>query len=286
YGLGCNGTIYVLLERMTGKSAPLIELIGEVLAERRCAAIGHRTDAQHAGERLAIGASGCLSHNLNSSAAAVSLESEARAALQQLSSRAVSLPNGAEFFVEVVMPAPHLLVFGAGDDAVPLTRIAKLLGWRVSVFDGRAHYARRGKFPDADCVCLRPAGESGMGPRIDPWTVAVLMSHSYAQDLANLRELAAYPVRYLGILGPRKRTVQLLADAGLNFGSLTPALHGPMGLDIGAEGAEQVALAVAAEIQAALNGREGGLLRDRSGAIHAREEDPEACFSVQSITCA
>jgi xanthine/CO dehydrogenase XdhC/CoxF family maturation factor len=124
-----------------------------------------------------------------------------------------------------------------------------------------------------------------VGEQIDPWTVAVLMSHSYTQDLENLRELAAYPMRYLGILGPRKRTVRLLADAGLDADGLPSILHGPMGLDIGADGAEQVALAVAAEIQASLHGREGGLLRDRTGAIHTREEAEER-FPVQSIACA
>jgi xanthine dehydrogenase accessory factor len=285
YGLGCNGTIYVLLERLAPGEATVLDVIEKVLAQRRCGVIAHRIDSEHTSERLVIGASGAVSHNLTSAAAVTELEAEARAARQQLSSRAVSLAGGGEFFVEVVMPSPHLLIFGAGDDAVPLTRIARLLGWRVTVFDGRAHYARPGKFPDADAVCACRPGESGMGSQIDPWTVAVLMSHSYTQDLANLRELAAYPLRYLGILGPRKRTVQLLADASLNADRLASTLHGPMGLDIGADGAEQVALAVTAEIQAALNGREGGSLRVRTGAIHARENEDSERFSVQSIAC-
>jgi xanthine/CO dehydrogenase XdhC/CoxF family maturation factor len=280
YGLGCNGTIYVLLERITPANSAVLDVIQDVLAQRRCGAIAHRIDSGHPGERVVLDASGRLG------ATGSGLESEIRTAREQLSSRTVSLSDGAEFFVEVVTPAPHLLVFGAGDDAVPLTRVAKLLGWRVSVFDGRAHYAHREKFPDADAVSVCPAGQSGMESRIDPWTVAVVMSHSYKQDLANLRELASYPLRYLGVLGPRKRTLQLLADASLNADSLIPALHGPMGLDIGADGAEQVALAVAAEIQAALNGREGGSLRGRSGAIHARESEDSERFSVQSIACA
>ncbi|MGH9622803.1 MAG: XdhC family protein [Bryobacteraceae bacterium] len=276
YGLGCNGTIYVLLERIRQDNAAALELIGNVLAERRCAAMVHPTDAEHAGERLMIDTSGHLSGS------AALLGSEARQALEQFRSRSVML-DGAEFFIEVLTPAPHLLIFGAGDDAIPLVRIAKLLGWKVSVFDGRADRARCERFPDADVVCRGTAAQAGA--RTDPWTVAVLMSHSYTQDLANLRELAAYPLRYLGILGPRKRTMQLLADAGLNCASFPSTLHGPMGLDIGADGAEQVALAVAAEIQAAFHGREGGLLRDRAGAIHPRDRAEER-FPVQSIACA
>lgn len=275
YGLGCNGTIYVLLERIRQENAAVLELIGNVLDERRCAAIAHSTDAEHAGERLMIDTSGRLSDSPGGL-----LEAEARQALEQFRSRSLILADGTEFFIEVLTPAPHLMIFGGGVDAIPLTRIAKLLGWQVSVFDGRADRARRERFPEADAVYL---GTAKAAKQIDPWTVAVLMSHSYTQDLANLRELAAYPMRYLGMLGPRKRTVQLLADAGLNSANFPSMLHGPMGLDIGADGAEQVALAVAAEIQAAFHGREGGSLRDRAGAIHLRDQER---FPVQSIACA
>lgn len=286
YGLGCNGTIYVLLERLAREDTPVIELIREVLSTRRCAAIAQYAEGERACERLTIDACGRVSHTTASASNAALLEAEARAALGQFRSRTVLLPGGEEFFIEVVAPAPHLLIFGAGSDAPALTRTATLLGWRVSVFDSRSHYVRRENFPDADAVSLRAAGESAERLSIDPWTVAVLMSHSYAQDLANLRELAAYPLRYLGILGPRKRTLQLLSDAGINKDSI-PGLHAPMGLDIGADGAEQVALAVTAEIQAALNGRHGGLLRERAGAIHARDTDKEQeRFSASSIACA
>lgn len=284
YGLGCNGTIYVLLERLTHRSSPILDVIGNVLKERRCAAIVHPIEAQRAVEYLTIDASGVSIATLSDVSARAWLEAQAREALGLLSSRSVLLQSGEEFFIEVVTPAPHLLIFGAGSDAVPLTRLAKLLGWQVSVFDSRAHYVRRDKFPDADDLSLHPAGESLANLPIDPWTVAVLMSHSYAQDLANLRELANHPIRYLGILGPRKRTIQLLSDAGLNEDAMD-ALHGPMGLDVGADGAEQVALAVTAEIQAVLNERQGGLLRQRSGAIHSGRDDPagQESFSVESI---
>jgi xanthine/CO dehydrogenase XdhC/CoxF family maturation factor len=279
YGLGCNGTIYILLERIRRDDAAVFELIGDVLGKRRCAAVVHPAKAEHAGERLIIDTAG------QASGSAAWLETEARQALEQGRSRSVIRRDTGEFFIEVLTPAPHLLIFGAGVDAIPLVRIAKLLGWQVSVFDGRADRVRRDRFPDADAVCRGTAADSDVGKQIDPWTIAVLMSHSYTQDLANLRELAAYPLRYLGILGPRKRTERLLADAGLDTDALSSTLHGPMGLDIGADGAEQFALAVAAEIQAALHGREGGLLRDRAGAIHTRDETEEH-FPVQSIACA
>ena len=151
------------------------------------------------------------------------------------------------------------------------------------VLDGRSHYARREKFPHADEVIVRSA--SSVLPPLDPWTVAVLMSHSYSQDLAALRELSGLPIRYLGILGPVKRTRQLFADAGLDSANIAASVHGPMGLDIGADGPEQVALAVISEIQAFLNGRAGGSLQAQNGSIHAPVGDSTAAW-VQSIVCA
>lgn len=287
YGLGCNGIIHVLLERMEAGRAPVLNLIRNVRSERVPAAVAHAIAPSNlAGQRVMIGVHGETIQNVTNLELASAMAAEARSAQVEQSSRSLRLDDGVELFVETLTPAIRLLVFGAGDDAVPLTTLAKYLGWEVSIFDGRAHYARREKFPAADEVLVRPAGESRV--ETDPWTVAVLMSHSYSQDLANLQELSSTPLRYLGILGPRKRTLQLLADAGIDSAAAIPGLHGPMGLDIGADGPQQVALAVLAEIQASLNGREGGPLRQRVGSIHAPADvaaDPESLW-VQSIACA
>jgi xanthine/CO dehydrogenase XdhC/CoxF family maturation factor len=234
FGLGCNGVIHVLLERLIPGQASALDVIRDVRTERRPASIEH-----------------------------------------------VLAPT--EVWVETLQPATRLLIYGAGDDAVPLTELASNLGWEVWVFDGRAHYARREKFPRAQEVALR-------GTRavpIDPWTVAVIMSHSYSQDLEVLRELSSDRLPYLGVLGPAKRTAQLLADAGLDAAALAPRMHAPMGLDIGADGPEQVALAVIAEIQSVLNGRQGRSLSGRGGPIHSRDtDDADEKFEVRSIVCA
>lgn len=240
YGLGCNGIIHVLLERITPQQPSVLPLIEQVRAERRPAVIRH-----------------------------------------------LHPRDGSEMFVETLVPPVRLLVFGAGDDAVPVTELAQFLGWHVVVLDGRAHYARREKFPAVSDVVVRPAGEVLAGLQIDDWTAAAIMTHSYSQDLEVLCELASRPLFYLGILGPRKRTDQLLADAGLAGVQLGAQVHSPMGLDIGAEGAQQVALSLLAEIQATMNERDGGRLRAREGPIHARESDgDEKSAWVQSIVCA
>ena len=285
FGLGCNGIIYVLLERLRPGEATVLEVIREVRAKRQPAVIAHVIEpAEAVGQKLIIDTEGRARHDLVDSECARAIEQEAQLVLAERGSRSVRA-GGLEAFIETIAPAVRLLIFGAGDDAVPMASLAKQLGWHVSVFDGRAHYARREKFSAADEVLVRPAGQSGAA--IDPWTVAILMSHSYQQDLDTLCELSARPPRYLGILGPRKRTTQLIADAGLDPTTLA-ALHSPMGLDIGADGPEQVALAALAEIQAILNGREGGLLRERAGSIHAREDDSATAAElwVRSIACA
>ncbi len=176
--------------------------------------------------------------------------------------------QGGEVFVEQVAPPLRLLLCGAGDDAMPLCRLAEFLGWQVLVYDGRAHYARAARFPMAAQVTVTDRDDLPTFP-VDDWTVAALMTHSHAQDLAFLRALNPLRLPYLGILGPQKRTAQLLAEVGLHDAAVAPTLHSPMGLDIGADGPEQIALAVVAEIQATMNGRNGGQLRQRTGAIHS-----------------
>jgi xanthine/CO dehydrogenase XdhC/CoxF family maturation factor len=273
YGLGCNGIVHVLLERVKPGDAAILDLIRNARTHRQAAVVAHAINpASAVGERFILG-----EHDLPAD-----LEAEARGALAAGAHRLVCLEDR-EWFIETLTPAVRLLIFGAGDDAIPLTDLAKYLGWRVEVFDGRSHYARREKFPSADEVTVRVSGAPP--PAVDPWTVAVLMSHSYSQDLDALRELADLPLRYLGVLGPHKRTARLFEDAGLEQAQISAKLHGPMGLDIGADGPEQVALAVIAEIQATLNSREGGALRTRDGSIHARDTDPAAAWT-RSIVCA
>lgn len=256
YGLGCNGIIHVLIERVEPQKSEMLDLIRNVRATRQPISVAHViAPASRAGQRFVM------------------------------HPRAVPAIDGdIEVFTETVNPPLRLLIFGAGDDAVPLVTLGKFLGWEVWVFDGRAHYARREKFPSADQVMVRTPG-SPQRLEIDGWTAAVLMSHSYSQDLAMLKELASEELRYLGVLGPHKRALQMLSDLGMKRQVEESHFHAPMGLDIGADGAEQVALAVAAEVQAALNGRGGGSLRDRAGSIHAESGTPENAW-VQSIVCA
>ncbi|MFL6465884.1 MAG: XdhC family protein [Bryobacteraceae bacterium] len=287
YGLGCSGIIHVLLERVVPGQARLLELLKEVRSSRTPAAVMHllRPTAE-IGKRLIVDTQGRVGHNLPDPVLENWLLETAQELLKGSQPRAHFFNGIHEIFAETIAPPVRLLIFGAGDDAVPLTQFARHLGWQVYVYDGRAHYARAEKFPSAHQVSVLNVDEPAE-IETDRWTAAVLMSHSYSQDLQRLRDLSGQSLPYLGILGPQKRTRQLLEDTGLDGSRLRPALRSPIGLDIGADGPEQVALAVVAEIQAVMNGRDGGALCGRSGPIHADEADLDnKKFFIRPVVCA
>jgi len=272
YGLGCNGIIHVQLERITAGNT-VLDLLRQARSSRSPASVAHMLAPKElVGRRLTVDVHGRAEHNLADSALAAALQLAAETARTGRESF-LWKEDGREAFVETLSPAIRLLIFGAGDDAIALANLAKHFGWEVAVYDGRAHYARPDRFPMTDSVAVRHPGMVAQLP-LDPWTVAVTMSHSYSQDLQVLTELSETSVlAYIGVLGPRKRTEQMFEEAGLARLAESPALHSPMGLDIGAEGPDQVALAVISEIQAVVNKRTGGPLGQRHGSIHAREDD-------------
>src|SRR5262249_33440797 len=156
--------------------------------------------------------------------------------------------------LEVLQPPVPLVVFGGGHDAVPLVQFASELGWHVTVVDGRPAAASRTRFPRANEVLLcRPEQAPDQIP-LTSETVAVVMTHNYRRDLELLEVLLPSQVRYVGLLGPKKRSERLLHELDVTGIDVTAAqrrrLHAPIGLDIGAETSEEIALAIVAEIRA------------------------------------
>lgn len=193
-------------------------------------------------------------------------------ALGERAARAVAHGRPAligESVLDPILPPLHLVVCGAGPDAAPLVAAGVRQGWRVEVVDPRRSWLREERFPGARLVDAEPskaADATGAGE----WTAVVIMSHDYLRDAAFLGSFLGRGVTYLGVLGPRDRTERLLAELPTPPPSEADraAIHAPAGLDLGADGAEQVATAIAAEILAVLHGRSGGRLRDRPGPIH------------------
>lgn len=170
--------------------------------------------------------------------------------------------------LDPILPPLHLVVCGAGPDAAPLVAAGLRQGWRVTVVDPRRSFLRADRFPGA---ALRdvPAAEAAEVTAAGAWTAVVIMSHDYLRDAAFLGSFLGRGVPYLGVLGPRDRTERLLGELPVPPSQAdAAALHAPAGLDIGADGSEQVATAIVAEILAVMHGRRGAPLREQPGPIH------------------
>ena len=151
----------------------------------------------------------------------------------------------------------QLLIAGAGPDVHPLAQMAALLGWQTTIVDHRPAYVVAERFPASARVVLSPANDVAATVDLNSYDAAVVMSHHMISDAAYLRALASSSIRYIGLLGPAPRRARLLRELGADAKGLTNRLHGPVGLDIGANSPETIALAIASEIQATLSGRSG-----------------------------
>jgi len=281
FGLGCNGTVYVLLERHSAEHAlPLLDLMRQVRTSGHAGAqatvIAHYRHARvRVGERLLLHPD----HPDPSRLLDAQLDARVRADLNDTLRQGRSslrhyrdARGEIEVFCEYLAPQRRLVIFGAGHDAQPLVHMAKLLDWHVTVVDGRAHFARAERFPKADAVLqVDTQAPFALHGLIDGALVAI-MTHSYSQDLHWLDGVLRGNPLYVGQLGPRERTERLLDDIATQKTAL-PArerLHYPIGLDIGGDTPEIIATAILAEMTAALNQRSGGMLKHRPVPIHAR----------------
>lgn len=163
----------------------------------------------------------------------------------------------AELLMMPVELSVKLLIAGAGPDVQPLAYIAALLGWQTTIVDHRPAYAVAERFPPSAHVVSGPAADIATTIDLNAHDAAVVMSHHLTSDEAYLRALAASTVSYIGLLGPAPRRARLLRELGATATALTGRLRGPVGLDIGANTPETIALAIASEIQAALSGHSG-----------------------------
>ncbi len=182
--------------------------------------------------------------------------------------------NPVTAFIEFLQPPVSLVVVGAGNDAIPLVNMATAIGWEARVVDGRNTHAKPRRFVNA-CQVLVSKPEQVLDQiLIDEQTVFVLLTHNYSYDLAMLKVLLERKVSYIGVLGPKKKLERMLAELKVQGMNLTDAqlnsIYGPVGLEIGAETAEEIALSIIAEIKAVLTGKKGGYLRDSKDFIHSR----------------
>lgn len=277
WGLGCNGAIEVFVEaadRAAEVAAALTAAIEQERAVSIATIIETRAAGVERGARLLVDPSGAPSGSSGDEA----VDDALVAALDSLrrggaEARWVETSAGeVRAFLEVLAPPPRLLVCGAGHDAQPVVGLASEIGWRAVVVDDRPAFLTPERFPAArDFVRCRPVEVADRIP-LDDRTYVVVMSHNYLRDKDYLRAFLGSQVAYVGMLGPRARTERLLdelAREGVAASDEDRArIHGPAGLDVGAEGPEEIAAAIVAEVLAVHRSRAAGFLRDRQGSIH------------------
>jgi xanthine/CO dehydrogenase XdhC/CoxF family maturation factor len=172
-------------------------------------------------------------------------------------------------FYEAIIPPVRILLFGAGNDTIPVAKLASLMGWELTLIDGRKNHATDQRFPTASNIVIERAERAVEGLNPDKNTVALLMTHNFEYEAVVLKDLIPYSLPYIGILGPKKKTDKLIArleSNGINVP--TENIYAPIGLDIGAEGSEEIALSALAEIKAVLAGKNPDFLKNKLGPIH------------------
>jgi len=274
-GLGCNGVIDIFIERVD-PSAQAYKLLRRAIAEDQTIAVvtivggtgslGARMVVSSEGDRH--GTLGAPALDDRAARAAVAAEREGTSRVHRLAG-----PEGeGQIFIEVVRPPVRLIVCGAGHDAIPVVHFASALGWRVIVADSRSRFLTGERFPGAQRFIEAAPAETAAEAPIDPRTYIVIMTHNFQHDRDLLRGFLATNAGYIGMLGPKVRTQKILdelrREGNVPAGTDLNHIYGPLGLDIGSDGAEEIAVSVISEILAVDSGRPGGFLRSRVGSIH------------------
>jgi xanthine dehydrogenase accessory factor len=277
-GLGCNGAIEVFIEPAE-QAAEVAGALRIALEEERpiCVVTVLESDDEHVspGSRLVVRAAADTSGSLGSAEIDAEASATAGELLAAERSEVRTFTHGVRAFVEVLEPPLRLLVCGAGHDAIPLVRAAAGIGWNPIVVDDRPAFLDDERFPEATGFVRVEAPEhvAKLAP-VDARTHAVVMTHNFLRDKEYVRSLLGSPVSFIAMLGPAARTERLLMELRDEGVEITEAdrdrIHAPAGLDLGAEGPEEIAHAIVAEIIAAKRGRAGGFLKDRPGPIHDR----------------
>ena len=176
-------------------------------------------------------------------------------------------------FVESFAPAPQMWIFGAVDFTAALARVAKVLGYRVTVCDAREIFATRRRFPMADNVVVSWPGQlfEQLGDTLGPRDAVCILTHDAKFDVPAVKGALATRVGYIGVMGSRKthtKRLERLAEAGVTEQHDLDRLMSPIGLDLGARTPEETAISICAEIIAKRTGRNAPSLRDGRGPIH------------------
>jgi xanthine/CO dehydrogenase XdhC/CoxF family maturation factor len=252
-GVGCNGLLRIFLQPLLAEQGwQPFTAIAECLVQREPSVVATVIEGAAAGPTpgaTLIWQAGALRHFGIAAPAAARMGAIAQAAGAARQARLLSDADGLVLYAPL-KPVPRLLVLGAGLDAVPLVEMAAKLGWRVWLADHRPAYLERGGFADAEQALLVDPRALATALDLASFDAIVVMSHHLLTDQAYLEQLVDVDAAYLGVLGPPRRKQRLLEALAEKGERLRGRLRGPVGLDIGADSPEAIALSILAEMQA------------------------------------
>jgi len=288
-GLGCNGVIDVLIEPVDLQDAAnpiaFFESILRMNVPVALATVFDGNQKTCIGNKLLITPGNSAIHNIVDE---LLVHPVTRDLLDVFESKKSEVKEytlnetEAHVFVELIQPAVSLIIFGGGFDARPVSQLAKSLGWEVMITDECVAHIAPIFFPDADRLSLCQRNYIDRDFTITPYTACVLMSHNYEYDRDVLKKLINTETPYIGILGPRKRFDKMLkefSELGVEVSREDHhRIHSPIGLDIGAEAPDEIAVSIIAEIQSKFTNRSGGFLKYRTGPIHHRDTKSDQVF--------
>jgi len=265
-GVGCDGEVEILIEPV---SSARVHERDAIRSECGYVAITLLRESRECGEapRMVVTDTG-IHGSLGDDVLDTAVQRYTAQWQSNRESRTVALGD-ARLMIDVLTPPPRFVIASAGDDARVLARLASEVGFRVVVVDRRIGLLSRDDFPPLVQSLECDAARLTERLVLDAESFAVVMTHDFADDTSYLRAFLQTPARYVGVLGPRQRTDRILGILGSEGLVDLARIYGPVGLDIGTDGAEQVALAVLAEVLAVRSGRQPQSLRDRRAPIHA-----------------
>ena len=270
-GLGCNGAVKVLLQLLSAENdfSPL-NSIAEVAESKLAGVLVTIFDSEYAdfsaGQNLFLPATSTNNQQMLSSAPFPFMTAALQCLLQQkprIESHTIKNQQFSAFY-DPLQPPLHLLIFGAGADAIPVVNSAKALGWQVSVVDYRPAHIKPERFPLADQLLYAVPEKISETLELDSFNAAVLMTHNIEYDQRYLQALVHSHIPFIGLLGPAPRKDRLLHSLGNDSSQISNRVFGPVGLDIGAETPEEIALSIVAGIRAELSNRSGRPLSSKA----------------------
>ncbi len=313
FGAGCDGIVHILLERLGQNNNWLSHMLKSIVGERRASRMAtvYRISKSAVMEKeIRVGQKFFqspfnvfdeleLPHGSVNSALGQAIRSQLKRDDWPSETFSLRLQHhllgSIDILLENVLPPSRLVVFGAGDDAIPLVALAQATGMETLVCDKRASLLDRSRFPGSrtsslpstcqTVCCLPKQFLQQKEVRLSAADAVVLMTHDLDDDATLLSQLVQQPVTYIGLLGPKRRAAKIVTSLYLRGQLLDQAtlskIRTPVGIDIGAEGPEEIAVSILAEIIAVRNSRTGGSLHEGDNSIHPSTPSETVSWDLQ-----